>query len=300
MVQHPPPPLDGLPAGPPQDRALREVEAKARNTTVERALPLDAAVRITLQFHPDRWHEGRPILQALREDGCYKSQFETRTSNGGLTAHEGGDRWRWESRIFGGAYDGAAPGERPKYGALNHRALPTGAAPRFGSACLRLKPEVLQRATFCYPDSVFEPQHFGTADHATALIALAEANSQPDPLDRYIEAHVHGPVLLARDVEALVLDPCFRETPLEELARELPCPVEWHEGFRLEVEALLQHADYRGPAIAALGTQIARKGVLTPATIGDAVASGQHDPQALKKVWHCVARFGDLSKAQGA
>ncbi|MBB6563746.1 hypothetical protein HNP48_006470 [Acidovorax soli] len=192
------------------------------------------------------------------------------------------------------------PGERPKYGALNHRALPTGAAPRFGSAYLRLKPEVLQRATFCYPDSVFEPQHFGTVDHATALIALAEANRQPDPLDRYIEAHVHGPVLLARDVEALVLDPCFRESPLEELARQLPCPVEWHAGFRLDVEVLLQHADYRGSAIAALGAQIARHGVLTPAAIGEAAASGQHDPQALKKVWHYVARFGDLSKAQGA
>lgn len=124
---------------------------------------LQPAARITLQLHPDRWHQGRPLLQALREDGCYKSQFETRTSNGGLTAHEGGDRWQWESRIFGGAYDGAAPAERPKYGALDLRARPTGAAPRFGSSYLRLQTHVLQRATFCYPDSVFEPQHFGTA-----------------------------------------------------------------------------------------------------------------------------------------
>ncbi|WP_425584256.1 hypothetical protein [Streptosporangium album] len=28
------------------------------------------------------------------------SQFVTGTGNGGLTAHPGGDRWRWESRIF--------------------------------------------------------------------------------------------------------------------------------------------------------------------------------------------------------
>ncbi len=290
------PPHGAIAPGSPQDLALRHVGARSSNGEGQ---PLDAAARITLQFHSDRWHQGRPLLQALLDDGCYKSQFETRTSNGGLTAHEGGDRWKWESRIFGGAYDGAAPGERPKYGALNFRALPTGAAPRFGSANLRLKAALLQRATFCYPDSVFEPQHFGTAAQAAQLLALAEADSQPDPLDRYIEAHVHGPVLLARDVEALVLDPCFRGSPLEELAHQLPSTIEWHAGFRLEVEVLRQHPGYRGPNIAALGAQIARHGVLTPATIGDAVASGHHDPQALKKVWHCVARFGDLSQMQG-
>lgn len=110
---------------------------------------LDAAARITLQFHPDRWYQGKSLLQALLDDEHYKSQFETRTSNGGLTAHEGGDRWKWESRIFGGVYDGAAPAERPKYSALDLRARPTGAAPRFGSSYLRLTPEVLQRTSFC-------------------------------------------------------------------------------------------------------------------------------------------------------
>ncbi len=148
-----------------------------------------------------------------------------------------------------------------------------GAAPRFGSSYLRLQPEVLQRATFCYPDSVFEPQHFGTVDHALHLIALAARGDQPDPLDDYIEAHVHGPVLLARDVQALVLDPSFRGGAVEALACRLPCAVEWHLGSCLEVDALRQHPDYRGAEIIALGLQIARHGVLTPATIGGAQAS---------------------------
>jgi len=289
---HDQPRHNAIPSDSPQARALQHVHARSGEAT---GALLQPAARITLQFHPDRWHQGRPLLQALREDGCYKSQFETRTSNGGLTAHEGGDRWQWESRIFGGAYDGAAPAERPKYGALDLRARPTGAAPRFGSSYLRLQPHVLQRATFCYPDSVFEPQHFGTAAQAAQLLALAEADSQPDPLDHYIEAHVHGPVLLARDVEALVLDPCFRGSPVEELARQLPCSVEWHAGFRLEVQVLLQHPGYRGADISALGAQIAQSGVLTPDTIGTAVAFGAYEPQALKKLWHCVARYGDLS-----
>ncbi len=289
LHDHPPPPHGAITPGSPQDSAQRQIEARSDGP------PLDAAARITLQFHPDRHYRGKPLLLALAVDGHYKSQFESSTSNGGLTAHEGGDRWKWESRIFGGAYDAAAPAERPKYGALNFRARPTGAAPRFGSSYFRLRPHVLHRATFCYPDSVFEPQHFGTA-RRMSLIALAQDGRQ-DRLDDYIEAQVHGPVLLASDVEALVLDPSFQGSPAEALAHCLPCPVEWHPGFCLGVEALHQHPDYRGAEVVALGTRIARNGMLTPATIGDAVASGDHDPQALKKVWHCVARFGDRSQA---
>ena len=35
-------------------------------------------------------------------------------------------------------------------------------------------------------------------------------------LDHYIEAQIHGPVLLGRDVEALVADPAFRHTAIGE------------------------------------------------------------------------------------
>ena len=68
-----------------------------------------ASMRITLQFHPDWPFRGRRVIEALADDGVYRSQFETGTSNGGLTAHPGGDRWRWESRIFDGRYDDAEP-----------------------------------------------------------------------------------------------------------------------------------------------------------------------------------------------
>jgi len=53
---------------------------------------------------------GATVLEHLARDGVYRSQFETGTSNGGLTAHPGGDRWRWEQRIFGHAYDDAPAG----------------------------------------------------------------------------------------------------------------------------------------------------------------------------------------------
>lgn len=268
----------------PQEQAIRHVASLSSGP------PVDPALRVTLNFHPDRTMRGRPILLALAEDGVYHSQFVTGTSNGGLTAHPGGDRWRWESRIFGGAYDRAPAHERPVYGALDFRRRPLGGAPRFGSAHFRLTAEVLPRATFCYPDSVFEPSAFGVAA-GMSLIELAEADDQ-DALDDYIEAQVHGPLVLDRDVEALVLDPSFRGTAVEAAARRLPCPLEWHPGLRLSVEELGRHPDYRGQEYVDLGAEIAVDGYLDPRIVGDAARTGLHDQQALKKVWHCLARFG--------
>ncbi|MFF6987726.1 DUF3626 domain-containing protein [Streptomyces sp. NPDC010273] len=270
--------------GAHQARALRHVAAGSSGPAV------DPRLRITLNFHPDRTASGRPILDALAQDGTYHSQFVTGTSNGGLTAHPGGDRRRWESRIFAGAYDEAPAPERPVYGALNFRRQVVGAAPRFGSSHLRLTGAALARATFCYPDSAAEPTDFGVAS-GMHLIALAEADEQ-DALNDYIETQVHGGVDLARDAEALVLDASYRGTPVETAARRLPCPVEWHPGYRLSVRELHRHADYRGQEYADLGARIAERGIVDPRIIGDAARTGYYALQDLKMVWHTLARFG--------
>lgn len=272
----------------PRERALAHVAALSAGP------PLVPGLRVTLNFHPDRAVGGKPVLDRLAEDGVYFSQFVTGTSNGGLTAHPGGDRWRWESRMFGGAYDLAAPVERPVYGALDFRRDPYGAARRFGSAHLRLAAHVLARTTFCYPDSVFEPADFGVAE-AMGLTALADA-AAVDALDDYVEAQVHGPVVVATDVEAVVLDPVYRGTKVEAAASRLGCAVEWHGGFRLSVEELARYPEYRGPEHVELGKAIAVDGMLDPGVL-DAVA-GAHDPQALKRVWHCLARFGAPTPAR--
>jgi hypothetical protein len=253
--------------------------------------PGDPAWRVTLHFHPDRLAGGVPILRRMADDGVYRSQFETGTGNGGLTAFPGGDRWRWESRIFGGAYDDGPAAGRPRYGALNFRQRVVGGSPRFGSAHLRLTASVMERATFCYPDSFWRPEHFGVADRVSPLVAMAAADDT-DPLDDYVEAHVHGPVDLGADVEALVLDPCYAGTEVEAAAGRLGCPVEWHGGFRVTTGDLRSNASYRTREFAQLGVSLARNGQLDPALIGDASRSGRYDEQALKRVWHYVARFG--------
>ncbi|MDR2998065.1 MAG: DUF3626 domain-containing protein [Microbacterium sp.] len=241
---------------------------------------------VALHFHPDWPFHGGTVIGAMGDAGRYRSQFETGTSNGGLTARPGGDRWRWESRLFSGRYDGRPAEARPAYGALV-LGDPYGPATRFGSAHLRLRPEVTARTTFCYPDSVFEPEGVVEEDGVDTLVARMRADDL-DLLDRYVEAHVHGGIRFATDVEAIVLDPCFRGTEVQDAAERLGCAVEFHPGFRVHTADLDE--DYRGPVPKGLAQQLGAE--LTPDVVGAAVRSGRHDPQTLKRVWHLLARYG--------
>lgn len=272
-------------------RALAHVAARSSGP------PLPADARITVHFHPDRRIGGETVLERIAAEGAYRSQFSTGISNGGLTAHPGGDRWRWESRMFGGAYDEAAADERPVYGAVEHRQRATGGAIRFGSSWLELARHAWPRVTLCWPDSVAEPERFGTAERAGDLLAMADA-AAADPLDDYVEAHVHGGLDVARDVEQLVLDPSFRGTEIERVAGELGVPVAWHAGLELRVDRIEELEAYRGVDALALAVELAEDGRIDARILGDAAArmqggtAGAHDAQTLKRVWHLIARFG--------
>lgn len=280
--------LSYRPDMPAADLALLAV--RSRSTT-----GVLAASGVDVHFHPDRATvSGRRVLEALVADGRWRTQFETATSNGGLTAFTGGDRERWESRLFDGAYDDSAPGARPAYGALRRDADAYGAAPRFGSAHLRLRSSVLGRSTLCYPDSVFEPAAVGTIDAAGVVLDALDAVQLDDPLDRYIEVHVHGGVRLEEDVEALVLDPSFRGGAIAETALRGGLAVEWHPGYALQPDGIARHADYRGPEIAATAIRVAAGRPLTPAMLGEARRAGSVDPQTAKRMWHLLAAFGRL------
>lgn len=246
---------------------------------------------VNVHFHADWPFRAGSVLDAMVADGRYRSQFETGTSNGGLTAHPGGDRWRWESRLFGGRYDAAPAAERPVYGALDLDD-PYGAAPRFGSSFLRLNAQATRRATFCYPDSVLEPDGISDLDGVSNLVARMRADAT-DMLDRYVEAHIHGGIRLPEDVESIVLDPCFSGTAVEDSARRLGCSVEFHPGYRADTGEL--DIDYRGSEPVMLARSLGA--ILTPDLIGAAARSGVHHPQTLKRVWHLLARFGRTTGA---
>lgn len=253
---------------------------------------IPAGAALTFNFHPDTDFGGRPMLAAIAESGFYRSQFQTGTSNGGLTAHPGGARWLWENRLFGGAYDQADAALRPKYGALARAGDDAGGSPRFGSCHFRLFPGIMSRTSFCYPDSFYDPGDFGTVTRMGNILAAVRAIAPEDPLDGYVEAHVHGPVSINDDVEALVLDPSYKDTVVEDLALKLPCAVEWHTGFLLSHAALPDLEFYRGPETAAFARELLQGAPLSPEALGRIRMQQPQDAALLKKVWHCMARFG--------
>lgn len=252
-------------------------------------VPRDAS--ITLHFHPDIIRGDISLIDAFALDGVYRSQFETKTSSGGLSAHKSGRRWDWESRMFGGAYDNAPAALRPKYGSYNYSQRTIGGSPRFGSSYFRLKSHTICKTTFAYPDSHLAPTNFGCSQRM-GLVTLAQENATKlDPLDDYIEAHVHDKIDICEDVEAIVLDPSYRGTQIEQTACSLPISVEWHDGFGLASEHLEVCAEYRGQDVAEFLRRFDVGHMIRPVHLGE-FRDGCTDPQLLKMAWHCIARFG--------
>ncbi|PFG34181.1 uncharacterized protein DUF3626 [Sanguibacter antarcticus] len=252
--------------------------------------PLEPGLDVTVHLHPDRAAGEAFLVHALARDGVGRPLLETGTVSGDPAVHAGADRWQWEHDAFGGAYDDSPGAQRPKYGSLNHRRRPAGGSVRFGSSHLRLAPHVLARTTFCSSGGSTDPTTLGTVEHMLPSV-LADA-ADLDVLDDYVEAHVHGALRLNRDIAALVLDPSFRGTAVEDAAGSLPFPVEWHHGFVLSVDELAEHETYRGAEVVALGRAVAQGDVLDARIIGDAVRADGHDPLILERLWHCTARFG--------
>lgn len=290
---------------------------------------------------------GHSVVQGLLRDGVYKSQFETGLSAGSLSAFPGGQRDEWERTLFGAAYHapGVALAERPVYGSLELVRHADGPSPRFGSCYLVLKPEVSRRCSFTYGGSQSPEvlEHSGTLEHfACCMSALLEAIARDGAglgvaplqgrdllesvtrdiarpydgpagrrvgrsLDSFVEAQVHGPVQLSRDVDWLVAEPAFRGTPvqheLEALARAHALELAWYPGFVLPVSEV--PADFRGPAMPPLARRIAPNGLLDVRAIGVASTSLFTDPAAwldhapysdtlqhLKQLWHVLVQYG--------
>ncbi len=308
---------------------------------------LRSHVRVGLHFHPDRISgDGRTVAEALLGDGSYKNQFESRMSNGRLSPERGGDRDEWENGLFGEAYLGRdiPLALRPKYGALALMGHSDGPSPRFGCCYFLLKPACSKRATFCFGDSHQSPAERGTwsvwEDILAALLthsfvhdsALGVANVRPAALldrlreipalphetsaslaparilDHYIEAQVHGEIGLLDDVDALVVDPSFRETEIQQQLSELcdryDIGLHWHGGSHLQVRDV--PSDFRGSAMPALAARVAPEGALTPAMIGTATRNALRNPQewdefgstadvlqSLKLLWHVLLRYGE-------
>lgn len=272
--------------------------------------------RLTLSFHPDRLDsQGRTVAAGLLQDGRYRSQFETGISNGGRFAVPGGDRTRWESLLFGSAYDGGADDgdlvPRPVYGALDLFGDPYGGSPSFGSSFIVLEASCMERATFCLGDSHLGPTDVGTIDRMVPVLAGAiehcadgrgfgrglsvggflhaidgrgSDSRSARALDHYIEAQIHGPVDLAGDVAAIRLDPSFHGTQVHQdllaAARRYDLDLGWSEGSEVRPDDI--EPDFRGPQVVALARRTARDdGLVDAAAIGRALVGLPFTPPSI-------------------
>lgn len=303
-----------------------------------------SAGRVTVNFHPDRVARGgRTVAEGLATDGVYRSQWVTGISAGSRSAVHGGERQRFEHELFAGAYDQVDPaaGIHPIYGAFDLLCDDHGGSPRFGSTFLVLRPHVRERTTLCVGDSHRGPSDVGTfatpwsilagvaeqAAHGALLdrdldvedLRRALAGARPPTgasreLDGYVEAQVHGGVTLADDVEAIVVDPSFRGTRVEEhlstAAERCGFELAWHCGSELHVDRVPD--DFRGEEMPALARRVAGSGgVVDARAIGLAAArepfqesgpSGDapgSTPQQLKYLWHTVLRHGTDAPGAG-
>ncbi|MGN9810082.1 DUF3626 domain-containing protein [Micromonospora sp. BQ11] len=157
-------------------------------------------------------------------------------------------------------------------------------------------------------------RHEDAAEVAARAAAERPAEVRPAgrALDDYVEAQVHGEVNLARDVEALVVDPSFEGTDvgavLERIARHHGVALRRHAGFELPVDGI--DPQFRGPDIppfaARVHAEFARPGdPVDAALVGRAAASLVTHPerwadrgpvavtlQHLKQLWHVLVRYG--------
>lgn len=130
-----------------------------------------------------------------------------------------------------------------------------------------------------------------------SLISLPARNDLPlDEPDDHIEAYVHGPLVLAEDVDAAVLDPSHRDTETEVTAQKPRCPIEWHSGYRLSADFINDCIGFRGQNTADMVTSLLENDSLTPRHIGLARKNRGAGPKLLKRVWYCVAKFGNLNR----
>lgn len=216
--------------------------------------------RIAIHFHPYRiGKNGKTVLELLAKSGKYQNQFETKTSNGSLTAYRGGERDVWENLLFGQIFKQQKVPDslRPKYGSLALTGHPDGPSPRFGSCYFLTKSELTHFASFTYLDSYKNPPEKGTINTFEEILAcfllecferdhaLGEHQIRPDELvkrinqylnqecpmiqektlsknlDHYIEAQIHTEISLSKDIDYLVADTAYRHTPYENLFHQI-------------------------------------------------------------------------------
>ena len=239
------------------------------------------------------------------------------------------------------------PADRPKYGALIMMGHADGPAPRFGSCYFILKPEVSKRSTFTYGGNQDDLQVLktGSLDTFEVIIAalfkrisdgenvlgwdnltlidlitrleslFSQSNAGPPQipmlgraLDSFVEAQVHGDVSLYANVEALVVDPSYKESKIEDLCHSLCSKFHiqmlWHPGFQLHVKEV--PTTFRDYPVKLLAHRIGREGIVNAFALGIGANLMQANPEdwkefgsyrdgltCFRRLWHVLVKKGE-------
>lgn len=187
-------------------------------------------------------------LQYLCNDTHYRNLFETNIS-GGSTSIPG--RSAWEDTLFNKIYNtSTAHYERVKYGAINITNNPKGitACTGYGKSYFLLKDTCKKRTTFVFGDSSKQDIHIATFRHFNSvlyyinnnllreIVQIANKKCEYSTLNYspYIEAQIHGPVQLNRDIEALFVNKVHQNNNnicklLDRFSSRHICPYYWIE-----------------------------------------------------------------------
>ncbi|KAJ5067237.1 hypothetical protein M0811_13107 [Anaeramoeba ignava] len=157
------------------------------------------------------------VLPKLVKDTHFRNLFEVGTGRGCTDQNARGG---WENNLFNNIYKDAKPHERVKYGSLNIVNDPNGvqAAAGYGDSYLVFK-NVRLRTTFASQDTSANPQlacceyytHVLSEYSDAELTALMDVANGYIPwhdssvISSYKEIQIHGPILLKRDVKAIVI-----------------------------------------------------------------------------------------------
>lgn len=289
---------------------------------------------VNLHFHPDRYlKDGSQIIDGLIQTGEYLNQYQTQVSSGSLSAKIGGDRDKWENKLFNNLF-GSSTKDRPKYGALNLTGTSDGASPRFGSCYFITYPEIKSKCTFTYGDSYLLPKERGTIQNLIQVYArlyhdiftrnsalgfyyknlsdfhdktkhFLESNTLHNMLshnlDFYIESQIHEQVDLQKDVSTLVVDPSYQGTELEnrihELCDKFDISLIWNQGYSIDLNNFPNN--FRGVETFEFAEYIAEENKINAYILGKALSNKKLKSkfkdsfQLAKYTWHCLVKFGE-------
>jgi len=197
------------------------------------------------------------VGQFFVKDTHYRNQFETKTSGGLLKTSA---REKWERGLFGTAYDGARPAERPKYGVQNIWNDPRGVvgARQYGDSYIVLK-DIRLRCTLSPQDSANLPaRRLAVLDYYAHVlleysdkelketIRVAEKGDEKvgdsekvvEKWGMYKEAQLHGEIDLRKHVDRLVANERHRKQAdwVESICKKNGWTLTWMDEMRTHLE----------------------------------------------------------------